>query len=98
MPGKIQHILSTGNLCSKEVYDYLKSLAGDVTVVKGDFDEVRTSRTVKLFTSVFITDQSTNYPDSKVVTLGQFKIGICHGHTVVPWGDREALAMLQRST
>ena len=43
VPGKIQHILSTGNLCSKEVYDYLKSLAGDVTVVKGDFDEVRCS-------------------------------------------------------
>ncbi len=40
VPGKIQHVLSTGNLCSKEVYDYLKSLASDVNVVRGDFDEV----------------------------------------------------------
>lgn len=32
-----------------------------------------------------------------MITLGQFKIGLCHGHTIVPWGDKEALAMLQRS-
>ena len=42
VPGKIQHVLSTGNLCSKETHDYLKTLASDVHVVKGDFDEVRT--------------------------------------------------------
>ena len=40
MPGKIQHILCTGNLCSKEVFDYLKTLASDVQVARGDFDEV----------------------------------------------------------
>lgn len=42
VPGKIQHILCTGNLCTKESYDYLKTLAGDVHVVRGDFDEVTT--------------------------------------------------------
>lgn len=36
VPGKIQHILCTGNLCTKESYDYLRTLAGDVHVVKGD--------------------------------------------------------------
>ena len=40
MPGKIQHILCTGNLCSKETLDYLKTLASDIHVTKGDFDEV----------------------------------------------------------
>eukprot|EP00058_Branchiostoma_floridae_P026345 XP_002611836.1 hypothetical protein BRAFLDRAFT_83140 [Branchiostoma floridae] len=54
VPGKIQHILCTGNLCTKESFDYLKTLASDVHVVKGDFDEV------------------------------------------VPWGDIESLAMVQR--
>lgn len=39
-PGKIQHILCTGNLTSKHMYDYLKLICGDVHVVKGDFDEV----------------------------------------------------------
>lgn len=40
VPGKIQHILCTGNLCTKDSYDYLKTLASDVHVVRGDFDEV----------------------------------------------------------
>eukprot|EP01089_Gocevia_fonbrunei_P021583 TRINITY_DN8439_c0_g1_i1.p1 TRINITY_DN8439_c0_g1~~TRINITY_DN8439_c0_g1_i1.p1 ORF type:complete len:185 (+),score=40.46 TRINITY_DN8439_c0_g1_i1:33-587(+) len=78
VPGKIQHVLCTGNLCTKETFEYLKTLANDVHVARGDFDE------------------NTNYPENKVVTLGVFKIGICHGHQVVPWGDRESLAMLQR--
>ncbi|CAI7995964.1 Vacuolar protein sorting-associated protein 29 [Geodia barretti] len=78
VPGKIQHILCTGNLCTKETYDYLKTIASDVHVVKGDFDE------------------SASYPEQKVVTVGQFKIGLTHGHQVVPWGDTEGLAMLQR--
>merc|ERR1711959_292100 len=78
VPGKIQHVLSTGNLCTKEIYDYLKTLASDVHIVKGDFDE------------------STSYPDSKVVTIGNFKIGLCHGHQVVPWGDNESLGIMQR--
>eukprot|EP01137_Pigoraptor_chileana_P019304 Opistho-2@80163 len=78
VPGKIQHILCTGNLCCKETYDYLKALASDVHVVKGDFDE------------------NIAYPDQKVVTVGQFKIGLSHGHQIVPWGDLEALSLLQR--
>lgn len=28
--------------------------------------------------------------------MGQFKIGLAHGHQIVPWGDAEALASLQR--
>ncbi len=32
----------------------------------------------------------------QVVTVGDFRIGLCHGHQVVPWGDSEALAILQR--
>lgn len=78
VPGKIQHILCTGNLCTKDSYDYLKTLASDVHVVRGDFDE------------------NLVYPEQKVVNVGQFRIGVCHGHQIVPWGDAEALAMLQR--
>lgn len=40
IPGRIHHILVTGNLVTKESYDYLKSLASDVHVVRGDFDDV----------------------------------------------------------
>lgn len=78
VPGKIQHILRTGNLCTKESFDYLKTLASDVHVVRGDFDE------------------NLNYPEQKVVTVGQFRIGLCHGHQVVPWGETDSLSMVQR--
>ncbi|XP_028167219.1 vacuolar protein sorting-associated protein 29 [Ostrinia nubilalis] len=78
LPGRIQHILCTGNLCTKESYDYLKTLASDVHVVRGDFDD------------------NATYPEQKVITVGQFRIGLIHGHQVVPWGDEESLALVQR--
>lgn len=31
-----------------------------------------------------------------MVTVGQFRIGLTHGHQVVPWGDPESLALIQR--
>ncbi len=58
---------------TKESFDYLKTLASDVHVVRGDLD---------------LDDFNSNWPDQKVVTVGQFRIGICHGHQLVPWGDR----------
>lgn len=27
-------------------------------------------------------DEETRYPETKTLTIGQFKIGICHGHQV----------------
>lgn len=53
VPGKIQHILCTGNLCTKDTYDYLKTLAGDVHVVRGDFDEVASSLDNDTFLCIF---------------------------------------------
>lgn len=40
--------------------------------------------------------QNLNYPEQKVVTVGQFCIGLTHSHQVVPWGDPEALVLIQR--
>jgi len=57
--------------------DYLRTLASDVHIVQGDFDELP-------------------LPEEKVLELGQFKIGICHGHQIVPWGDKESLAIVRR--
>ncbi|CAF5160532.1 unnamed protein product, partial [Rotaria magnacalcarata] len=41
-------------------------------------------------------DDNPNFADQKVVTVGQFRIGLCHGHQIVPWGDVESLSVLQR--
>jgi len=83
VPGKIQHVICTGNLCSKDALDWLKGLCGGGTsalhVVEGDFD-----------------DDFTTLPQSKVVNIGDFRIGVTHGHAIVPWGDIEALKSVQR--
>lgn len=76
-PNKIQHVLSLGNIGSRESYDWLKSLSNDFHCVKGDFDE-------------------GDIPEKKVVQIGEFKIGMIHGHQVLPWGDQEALSNVQR--
>ncbi|KAL9272660.1 Vacuolar protein sorting-associated protein 29-like protein [Drosera capensis] len=41
-------------------------------------------------------DEESQYPETKTLTIGQFKLGLCHGHQVIPWGDLDSLAMLQR--
>lgn len=38
LPGKIQYVLCTGNLCSAEVSEYLRSISPDVHIVAGDMD------------------------------------------------------------
>lgn len=78
VPNKMQHVLCTGNLVTKEQHDELKSLAPNVHIVRGGFDE------------------DNSFPDSKVIQIGQFKIGLIHGHQIVPWGDAHSLAMIQR--
>lgn len=40
-PGKIQHVLCTGNMAAKEQYEELRALAPNVHVVAGDADHVR---------------------------------------------------------
>ncbi|GBG25036.1 Vacuolar protein sorting-associated protein 29 [Hondaea fermentalgiana] len=78
IPNKTQHVLCTGNVCTKEQYEFLRSLAPSVHVVRGDMDELPT------------------LPEDAVVRIGDFKIGVCHGHQVVPWGDLESLACYAR--
>ena len=77
IPNKLQHVLSLGNIGSRESYDWLKSLSNDFHSVKGDFDE-------------------GDMPDKKVVTIGEFKIGMIHGHQILPWGNAESLSSIQR--
>ncbi|KAI8090184.1 vacuolar sorting protein vps29 [Gilbertella persicaria] len=77
VPGKIQKILCTGNMVDKETFEYLRTIAGDIVAVKGDFDEA-------------------NLPQAKVMTEGNLRIGIIHGHQVIPWGDAESLDITAR--
>mmetsp|Transcript_8674 Transcript_8674/g.10583 ORF Transcript_8674/g.10583 Transcript_8674/m.10583 type:complete len:136 (+) Transcript_8674:43-450(+) len=78
VPNKMQHVICTGNLCTREQYDELRALAPNIHVVAGDMDE------------------GLSFPEHKIVTVGQFRIGVIHGHQIVPWGDKNSLAMTQR--
>lgn len=40
VPGKIGQIICTGNVCDKETYDYLRTIAPEIHVVRGEFDDV----------------------------------------------------------
>jgi len=85
VPGKIQHLICTGNICDKPTLDYFKSLCSDVHVVRGDFDD-----------PIYLPGIVDSLPESKVVSVGSFKLGVCHGHQIVPWGDAESLGAMQR--
>ncbi|RSH87329.1 Vacuolar protein sorting-associated protein 29 [Saitozyma podzolica] len=39
VPGKIGQIICTGNVCDKETYDYLRTIAPEIHVVRGEFDD-----------------------------------------------------------
>ncbi|KAJ3180918.1 Vacuolar protein sorting-associated protein 29 [Geranomyces variabilis] len=80
VPGKIQQILCTGNLTSRETLDYLRTVSSDIQLVKADMDEQMTP----------------GAPLSRVVTHGPLRIGVIHGHQVVPWGDARALGIVAR--
>ena len=77
IPNKLQHVLSLGNIGSRESYDWLRSLSNDFHGVKGDYD-------------------TGDMPEKKLVTIGEFQIGMIHGHQVLPLGDVESLSGIAR--
>ncbi|EGF99834.1 uncharacterized protein MELLADRAFT_118210 [Melampsora larici-populina 98AG31] len=78
VPGKIGQIVCTGNVCDRETWEYLRSIAPDVRGVRGDFDE------------------TPNLPPSLTLQHGSLRIGVLHGHQIVPLGDTESLAAAAR--
>lgn len=41
-------------------------------------------------------DDASIFPETRVVQVGAFRIGVVHGHQVVPWKSPEALARMRR--
>jgi len=78
VPGKIQHILCTGNLCNRDTFDYLKSVANDVHVVRGDFDDVCApnssagcTSSLNQLTCLYLRPRSLSGPTERVVPRQQ---------------------------
>lgn len=99
-PGKINTVLCLGNLTSTSIYHFLRGLAPNFHAVKGDFD-------TEVFPALGQPPQHAQHPDfnarpvpppvgataplTKVIQHADLKIGMVHGHTVVPTGDADIL-------
>ncbi|ERF75644.1 hypothetical protein EPUS_04624 [Endocarpon pusillum Z07020] len=104
-PGKIGQIICLGNLTDRETYEYLRTIAPDLQLVKGDFDtenpySANTTTTNPSSSaapaSSSATASSSSIPLSKVITHGSLRIGFTHGHTIIPQGDADALLIAAR--
>lgn len=98
-PGKIGQILCLGNLTSPSVYSFLRTLAPDLQLVKGDYD-IPLSNAVPVSPNAAYGAPADASPApaalSKVVTHGGLRIGFTHGHTIVPPGDPDSLLIAAR--
>ena len=81
VPDKMSHVVSVGNNCSAETLEFLKTLAPNVHAVRGDMDDAALAAAL---------------PEETTFEVGDFRIGVIHGHQVVPWGDQEALGVVAR--
>ncbi|KAG5618185.1 hypothetical protein H5410_018009 [Solanum commersonii] len=96
VPGKIQHVICTGNLCIKRAWLHCLSML-EATPLTTVFYPVYLERKLEMQIEVHdylktlcpdlhITrgeyDEDTRYPETKTLTIGQFKLGLCHGHQV----------------
>lgn len=80
VPNKMAHVICTGNL-SAEQYEELRGLAPNVHVVAGDFDDESCGVT---------------FPETRVVQVGGFRIGVIHGHQILPWSNKESIERMRR--
>jgi predicted phosphodiesterase len=76
VPGKIQQILCTGNVCDKETFEYLRSVASDVVVVRGDYDEVRFFGPIRLFRFSDNFDRLRRFRCRRRLTTRRSKLGL----------------------
>ncbi|KAK5702360.1 Vacuolar protein sorting-associated protein 29 [Elasticomyces elasticus] len=102
-PGKIAQILCLGNLTSPSAYQFLKHLAPDLQLVKGDFDIPLTNpsqQTSQQQPQQNAATAEASFPIptalSKVVTHGSLRIGFTHGDSILPPGDPDALLIAAR--
>lgn len=86
-----------GNLTSPSVYQFLRNLAPDLQLVKGDFDIPLTTTSAQDGSNA---GAGAGFPIptalSKVVTHGSLRIGFTHGDSIIPPGDPDALLIAAR--
>jgi len=111
VPNKMQHVICTGNI-GREQYNELCALAPNVHVVQGDFDSTTHNGSNEHNhynnnnndynnnngNGNGITDEPTPaFPEVRVVRVGQFRVGLIHGHQLLPSAaSRDAKSRMRR--
>lgn len=92
-------MLCLGNLTAPSVYSFLRNLAPDVQLVKGDYDLPLTSSNPAAPAGASAAPESgyaVTTALSKVVTHGSLRIGFTHADAIIPPGDPDALLIYAR--
>lgn len=76
----MQHVICTGNL-SAENYEELRTLAPNLHVVAGEYDD---------------GSSGLVFPETRVLQVGAFRIGVVHGHQIIPWQSQDAIGRMRR--
>lgn len=107
VPNKMQRVLCTGNVgTSTEERDRLRELVGggqNVHCVAGEYDPVAVGAAHQGMAAAAgggaaaaAAGVQQPLPETKVVVIGQFRVGIIGGHQIVPRGDLSSLSMMRR--
>ena len=67
--------------------------ASNVHCVAGEYD-LQPDSTIN--TNAVLSGAMLSFPDTKVIQLGSFRVGIIGGHQVAPYGDLRALSMFRK--
>ena len=79
---KIRTVLCTGNLGSKSALESLSQIGQDLHVVRGETDSK--------------ASLGREFPESLVIQIGAFKVGLLSGYQIIPWDNEHALQQMQR--
>ena len=77
----MQHVICTGN-AGKEQYDELRTLAPNLHVVAGDCG--------------LEDNEELQFPETSTAKVGNFRIGVIHGHQLLPYKSQDAVARIRR--
>jgi vacuolar protein sorting-associated protein 29 len=80
VPNKMQHVICTGNIGSSH------ELWNDIQQLAPSIHCVAGDH----------DEDYSAFPESSIIQVGQFRIGVTHGHQLIPLGSKEAIERMQR--
>jgi vacuolar protein sorting-associated protein 29 len=85
IPGRMQYVFGTGNISATSLEE-LRLLAPHVYIVAGDYDHLDDPihENTNYNNTNYNMGTTTTYPETCIVQVGNWKIGMIHGHQLIP--------------